>query len=73
MPSLEVPSGICPATRVASTHDDVAEYQQKLNEVDRLLNDPDAPLDAAKVWVLLSEIAQHRDEFSNESAREVKR
>ena len=57
---------MCPAARVAATHDDAVEYQQKLDELDRLLNDPDAPLDAAKIWALLSEIAQHGDEFFNE-------
>ncbi len=36
-----------------------AEYEQKLDEVDRLLNDPSAPTDPAKVWSLLAEIAQH--------------
>lgn len=36
-----------------------AECEQKLDEVDRLLNDPSAPSDPAKVWSLLAEIAQH--------------
>ncbi len=36
-----------------------AEYKRKLDEIDHLLNDPDAPLDAARVWCLLAEIAQY--------------
>jgi hypothetical protein len=35
-----------------------AEYVHKLAEVDRLLNDPDVPLQPARVWALLGEIAQ---------------
>ena len=35
-----------------------AEYARKLAELDRLLNDPDVPMEPAKVWSLLAEIAQ---------------
>jgi hypothetical protein len=35
-----------------------AEYARKLDELDRLLNDPDVPMEPAKVWSLLAEIAQ---------------
>ncbi len=34
-------------------------YELKLSEIDRLLNDPDTPLDAVRVWSLLAEIARH--------------
>jgi hypothetical protein len=34
------------------------EYARKLDELDRLLNDPDVPMEPAKVWTLLAEIAQ---------------
>jgi hypothetical protein len=34
------------------------EYARKLDELDRLLNDPDVPMEPAKVWSLLAEIAQ---------------
>ncbi len=34
------------------------EYARKLEELDRLLNDPDVPMEPAKVWSLLAEIAQ---------------
>jgi len=37
-----------------------AEYARKLDELDRLLNDPDVPIEPARVWSLLAEIA-HRD------------
>jgi hypothetical protein len=40
-----------------------AEYARKLDELDRLLNDPDVPMEPAKVWSLLAEIAQ-RDRVS---------
>ena len=36
-----------------------ADYARKLDELDRLLNDPDVPMEPAKVWSLLAEIAQH--------------
>lgn len=35
-----------------------AEYTGKLAELDRLLNDPDVPMQPARVWSLLAEIAQ---------------
>ena len=31
-----------------------AEYTRKLNAIDRLLNDPDVPMEPAKVWSLLA-------------------
>jgi hypothetical protein len=34
------------------------EYARKLVELDRLLNDPDVPMQARRVWALLAEIAQ---------------
>lgn len=35
------------------------DYANKLDEVDRLLNDPDVLLDAARVWSLLAEVSRH--------------
>ncbi len=35
------------------------DYDLKLAELDRLLNDPDSPMDPSKVWVLLAEISGH--------------
>ena len=32
------------------------EYTLKLDELDRLLNDPDVQMQAARVWALLAEI-----------------
>jgi hypothetical protein len=38
-----------------------SDYDRKLDEVERLLNDPDRRMDADRVWSLLAEIAQaHR-------------
>ncbi|HTI83196.1 MAG TPA: hypothetical protein VL614_22305 [Acetobacteraceae bacterium] len=54
------------------------EYEQKLDEVDRLLNDPSAPADPAKVWSLLAEIAQYNTiqgdivEYSQEDRRHLR-
>ena len=36
------------------------EPARELDELDRLLNDPDVPLDARKIWSLLSEISERR-------------
>ncbi len=36
------------------------DYDEKLEELDRLLNDPDVPMEPSKVWSLLAEIS-HRD------------
>ena len=33
------------------------EYARKLDELDRLLNDPDAPMEASRIWSLLAEIS----------------
>lgn len=35
------------------------DYTRKLDELDRLLNDPDVPMQPERVWSLLAEIAQH--------------
>jgi hypothetical protein len=34
------------------------EYDSKLDELDRLLNDPDSEMDPSKVWALLAEVSQ---------------
>jgi hypothetical protein len=36
-----------------------ADYARKLAELDRLLNDPDVPMQPAHVWSLLAEISRH--------------
>ena len=33
------------------------DFATKLDELDRLLNDPDAPMQPARVWTLLAEVA----------------
>src|SRR5689334_11933213 len=42
--------------RLERLHMTDAEYARKLDELDRLLNDPDIPMEPAKVWSLLAEI-----------------
>lgn len=36
-----------------------ADYTRKLDELDRLLNDPDVPMAPDRVWSLLADIALH--------------
>ena len=33
------------------------DYASKLDEVDRLLNDPDVPMEASRVWSILAELS----------------
>jgi hypothetical protein len=33
------------------------DYVRKLDELDTLLNDPDVPMDPARVWSLLADLA----------------
>jgi len=35
------------------------EYARRLDELDRLLNDPDVPMDPSRVWSLLADLAHH--------------
>jgi hypothetical protein len=36
-----------------------SEYARKLEELDHLFNDPDAPMEPARLWLLLAELARH--------------
>jgi hypothetical protein len=36
-----------------------SEYSRKLEELDHLFNDPDAPLEPARLWMLLAELVRH--------------
>ena len=42
-----------------------AEHVRKLDELDRILNDPETPMDAARIWSLLAEITQHTGALSD--------
>ena len=35
------------------------DYTRKLDELDRLLNDPDVPMQPGRIWALLAEVADH--------------
>ncbi len=35
-----------------------ADYTSKLDELDRLLNDPDVPMEPGRVWSLLAELSR---------------
>ena len=37
---------------------DDLDYDRKLDELDRMLNDPDSRMEPALVWALLAEISQ---------------
>ena len=45
-----------------------AEYARRIDELDRVLNDPDVPMEPNKVWSLLAEITQ-RDLGKRETRR----
>jgi hypothetical protein len=34
------------------------EYARKLDELERLLNDPDVPMDPSRIWSLLADISR---------------
>jgi hypothetical protein len=34
------------------------EYRSKLDELDRLLNDPDVPMQPDRIWSLLADVAR---------------
>ena len=36
-----------------------ADLDAKLDELDRILNDPEVPMEPARVWSLLAEISEH--------------
>jgi hypothetical protein len=38
---------------------DASEYARKLEELDHLFNDPEAPLEPELLWSLLAEIMRH--------------
>ena len=35
-----------------------AEYTRKIDELDRLLNDPDVPMQPDRIWSLLADVAR---------------
>jgi hypothetical protein len=35
-----------------------AEYDRKLDELDRLLNDPDVPMQPDRIWSLLADVSR---------------
>jgi hypothetical protein len=45
-------------TRVESDIMTDIDHIRKLDELDRLLNDPDVPMDPDQVWALLAEVSQ---------------
>ena len=45
------------------------EYARKLDELDRLLNDPDVPIQPARIWSLLAEVS--RPDIAETAARQA--
>ncbi len=37
------------------------EYSRKLDELDRLLNDPDVPMQPDRIWALLADVSRPDD------------
>jgi len=35
-----------------------AEYSRKLDELERLLNDPDVPMQPDRIWALLADVSR---------------
>jgi hypothetical protein len=44
-----------------------AEYRRKLDELDRLLNDPDVPMQPDRIWSLLADVS-HLDGIAGDPA-----
>ena len=55
---------MCLAKRGQPTPMSDADLDAKLDELDRLLNDPEVTLEAARVWSLLAEIAGQEEAFA---------
>ena len=36
-----------------------ADYGRRMDEIDRLLNDPDVPMDAHRIWSLMADATEH--------------
>jgi hypothetical protein len=46
----------------------IAEYSRKLDELDRLLNDPDVPMQPDRIWSLLADVSRPQSTVVAESA-----
>ncbi len=44
------------------------EYARKLDELDRLLNDPEVPMEPVRIWALLAEIADRGQSLKGQSS-----
>ena len=44
------------------------DFEQKLDELDSLLNDPDVRLEPSRVWMLLAEVSQHDISHTSQQA-----
>ncbi len=48
---------------------EVSEYERKLEELDHLFNDIDAPLEPGRVWCLLAELTRYDNRGGADIAR----
>jgi hypothetical protein len=46
------------AARVGEVTMPITEYSRKLDELDRLLNDPDVPMQPDRIWSLLADVSR---------------
>jgi hypothetical protein len=46
-----------------------AEYTRKLDELDRLLNDPDVPMQPDRIWSLLADVSRPQVTVAAAAAR----
>ena len=44
------------------------DYSHKLDELERLLNDPDVRMEPARVWTILDELARHHEKDAHDVA-----
>jgi hypothetical protein len=44
------------------------EYAYKLDEIDRLLNDPNVPIQPGRIWALLDDVARQDDDGQDDLA-----
>ena len=62
---IEIRCGRCDRYGRLSVARLLAEYARKLAELDLLLNDPDVPMQPARVWTLLAETARFKADMES--------
>ncbi len=60
--------GFLGCEEVADAERAAADQASRLAELERLLNDPDVPMQPDRIWSLVFEIAQHESAVTRRSA-----